>query len=248
MDVAVKAGRIEITVPASNAGKFRFKKRDHNFDFGETFSTRAEPFDKKTYLEWQIGYDVIVREVQDGNAETSLIRESFYGANGKEKYPFELSELFCYAIEQDLISKQNAKSLVEEINAYSGLIDEKAITVEDKLTTTVLNTISFKETCIRLPTFFFDQTPDGTQIEVAIKQQQYASGVQPMIYFCIPLTSFDNSSRLIGRPSISGDNLIYNIDSRNSVNLISLMRVFGMASERHKHDIVKIIKVILKRF
>jgi len=151
-------------------------------------------------------------------------------------------------MEQDFISKQDGKKLFEEIASYSGLIDEKAITLEDKISITTLNGVSYKETCIRLPTFVFDQTPDGTQIEVAIKQQQYASGVQPMVYFCIPLTSFSNSSMLMGRPSVVGDSLTYIIDKTNAGNIACLMRVFGMASARHKHDIVTIIKVILKRF
>jgi hypothetical protein len=90
-------------------------------------------------------------------------------------------------------------------------------------------------------------TKDGTQIEVAIKQQQYASGVQPMIYFCIPLTSFKNSTDLMGRSSVSGDKLVYNINKDNAENLSNLMRVFGMASERHKHDTIQIIKIILNR-
>ena len=247
MKFKTKNGTIEVFIPASNVGKFRFKKRDSNLSFGETFSTRTELFDEKAYLEWQIGYDVIVREVQDGKAETRLDTESFLGANGKEKFPFELSELFCLAIEQGLIAKNDAKKLVEEISSYSALIDEKSISVENNFSATVLNGMPYKETCIRLPTFIMDQTPDGTQIEVAIKQQQYASGVQPMIYFCIPLTSFINSSKLSGRSSASGDELVYVIDKSNAENLSNLMRVFGMASERHKHDIVKIIKVILNR-
>jgi len=69
-----------------------------------------------------------------------------------------------------------------------------------------------------------------------------------MVNFCIPLTSFSNSSMLMGRPSVVGDSLTYIIDKTKAGNIGSLMRIFGMASARHKHDIVTIIKVILKRF
>jgi len=48
---------------------------------------------------------------------------------------------------------------------------------------------------------------DETQIEVSIQKQQYASGVQPMVYFCIPLRAFKNSLDLLGKSSVSGDNL-----------------------------------------
>jgi len=53
---------------------------------------------------------------------------------------------------------------------------------------------------------------------------------------------------LMGRPSVVGDSLTYIIDKTKAGNIGSLMRIFGMASARHKHDIVTIIKVILKRF
>lgn len=247
MDCRIKEGAIEVMVPAANAGKFRYKKRDNRLAFGETFSTRTELFDKKTYLEWQIGYDVEVKEVRDGAAQTSLDAQSFVGSNGKTKYPYELSELFFSAIKQGLIEKRNARILLEEIQAYRELIDEKAISVEEKTSAISLNRINYEETCIKLPTLFMLHTKDGTQIEVAIKQQQYASGVQPMIYFCIPLTSFKNSTDLMGRSSVSGDKLVYNINKDNAENLSNLMRVFGMASERHKHDTIQIIKIILNR-
>jgi len=242
-----KERNIEIVIDANNAGKFRFKKRQNRFSFGEIFSTRNEPFNEQAYLEWQIGYDVPVRDVEAGNVEVKLNEQSFIGSNNKKKYPAELSELFYTAIEQSFISKEEVENLLEEIRAYQELIDEKAISVKEQKSKITLNRVNFEETSINLPTLFMVETLDGTQIEVSIKQQQYASGVQPMVYFCIPLTSFKNSSGFLGRSSTSGDKLIYVISKSNVQNLINLMRIFGMASERHKHDIVQIIKIILEK-
>ena len=52
MVYTIKENNILLTIPATNAGKFRFKKRKNRLDFGETFSTRECPFDDQTYLEW----------------------------------------------------------------------------------------------------------------------------------------------------------------------------------------------------
>jgi len=247
MEYRIKANNIELIIPATNAGKYRFKKRQNRLSFGETFSTRNEPFNEQAYLEWQIGFDIPVRDVEAGTEVVKLHEQSFVGSNGKNKYPYELSELFYTAIEQGFISKDEVQNLLKEIQAYRELIDEKAISVDEKTSEITLNGINFEETNIKLPTFFMVQTFDETQIEVSIKQQQYASGVQPMIYFCIPLTSFNNSSMFLGRPSISGDSLIYVISKSNVQILVNLLKVFGMASERHKHDIVEIIKIILNK-
>lgn len=246
MRYRIRNAEIEIVIPAANNGKFRFKKRENCYAFGRTFPTRTEPFDKQTYLEWQIGYDILAKDVEAAKIGSGLYSQSFVGSNGKEKFPYELSELYYRAIGLGLIAKQHVRQLLEEISAYRELIDEREIRVEEMKTAININGILFEESCIRLPTLFMSQTSDGTQIEVAIKQQQYASGVQPMIYFCIPLDSFRNSSGLLGRPSRKEDELIYVINNGNAQNLTRLMEVFGMASKRHQHDIIEIIKVILK--
>ena len=105
--------------------------------------------------------------------------------------------------------------------------------------------MNFEETSIKLPTLFMVETLDETQIEVSIQKQQYASGVQPMVYFCIPLKSFTNSSDLLGKSSVSGNKLKYVISQSNVQNLLNLMKVFGMASKRHNYDIVQIIQTLL---
>lgn len=245
MDYAVKENNILLAVPATNAGKFRFKKRQNRLDFGETFSTREKTFDGQTYLEWQIGYDVPINDVEAGKKRTKLTSKHFIGSNGKTKYPYELSEIFYKAMELKFISIEEVQKLLKEIENYKSFIDEKTITVEHHSQLT-LNGINFEETSIKLPTLFMIDTLDGTQIEVSIQKQQYATGVQPMVYFCIPLKTFKNSSNLYGRSSISGDKLIYVINETNMANLILMMKVFGMASKRHNHDVVEILKILLE--
>lgn len=243
MDYKIKDNNIFVTISATNAGKFRFKKRTNRLDFGETFSTRKLLFDKQTYLEWQIGYDVPVNDVKKGKKTTKLKSRHFVGSNRKVKYPYELSELFFIAMKLDFINKKDVEELKNEISEYKSFIDEKAITIErhSKLT---LNGINFEETSIKFPTLFMIETLDNTQIEISIEKQQYATGIQPMIYFCIPLDTFRNSSEIFGKSSVSGDKLEYVITKNNVKNLILLMEVFGMASKRHNHDIVKILEIL----
>ncbi len=237
---------IIIIIPAANSGKFRFKKRKDNLDFGETFSTRKLPFDEQTYLEWQIGYDATLNDIKKGEKKTKLKGKSFLfiGANKQKKYPYELSEIFFEAIKIKLLLKEDVENLLNEIGNYKNFIDEKNITIE-KLSEFEINGIKFYETSIKLPTLSITNT-DNTQIEISIEKQQYATGVQPMVYFCIPFKSFDNCEKLSGKPSTSKDNLIYKINENNVSNLLFLMRIFGMASKRHHHDIIEILKIFIK--
>ncbi len=245
MECIIKEKNILLIIPATNAGKFRFKKRRDRLDFGEIFSTRECHFDEQTYLEWQIGYDVPVKDVEEGKKGTKLTSKHFVGSNGKRKYPYELSEIFYKAMELEFITKKEVENLLNEIRSYRSFIDEKAITVEHHSQITI-NGINFEETSIKLPTLFMIETLDETQIEVSIQKQQYASGVQPMVYFCVPLKAFKNSSVLNGKSSVSGDKLEYIISKTNVLNLLCMMKVFGMASKRHNHDIVEILKTLLE--
>jgi len=147
MDYTVKENNILLTIPATNDGKFRFKKRKNKLDFGEIFSTRECPFDEQTYLEWQIGYDVPIKDVENGKKETKLTSKHFVGSNKKIKYPYELSEIFYKAMELEFITKKEVENLLSEIKRYKSFIDEKAITVERHSQITI-NGINFEETSI----------------------------------------------------------------------------------------------------
>jgi len=239
------SNEIVIKISASNDGKFRFKTRDDKAQFGDTFSTRKNNFTEKVYLEWQIGYDAVVNDVKKGIKRTKLKKRTFIGANEKKKYLYELSELMHEGMKSNLISIKDIKNLPKEISGYKEFFDKEKIKTEHK-TKIVVNDISFEETSIKLPTLFMTGTPDGTQIEISIQKQQYASGVQPMVYFCIPLRSFKNYSDVMGRPSTSSDSLTYIINKKNAEVLFNIFKIFAMCSKRHNHDIVEIAKILIK--
>jgi len=236
---------IEFNFSATNNGKFRFKTRNGDITFGKTFATRQNIFSEKVYLEWQIGYDALVQDVESGKKQTKLTQERFIGSTGKEKYPYELSEIFYESIKCGLIPAQEIDKLLAEIGSYNHFFDEKEIVVET-YSSLLFNGLAFKETSIKLPTLFMPQNSDGTQIEISIQKQQYASGVQPMIYFCIPFKSFANWKDLEGKKSIKGNTLKYIVKKDNVEVILNMFRVFGMASSRHKFDIEQILKTLKK--
>lgn len=233
---------ILLKIPANNSGKYRFKKRKNRFEFGKTFSTRKDVFDNDVYLEWQIGYDVTVKDHNGTNKKTRLSSHSFVGDNKKEKYPYELSEILYEAMKIDLIDEKGLRSLFDEISKYKVYIDEKHITVQHDSQIT-FNEIAFEEVSILLPTLLAE-TLDNTQIEISIQKQQYASGVQPMLYFCIPFHCFKNYKEFLNKSSVKGDELLYIIDKSNISNILMMMRISGMTSKRHNYDIKQIIRTL----
>jgi membrane-bound inhibitor of C-type lysozyme len=235
---------IELTFSAANDGKFRFKTRENETSFGKTFATRQNKFNEKVYLEWQIGYDALVEDVKSGKKTTKLTNSTFIGSTGREKYPYELSEILYESIKCGLLSTQDLDKLQTEISSYKKFFDEREIVVET-YSSVLFNNVPFKETAIKLPTLFMPQT-DGTLIETSIQKQQYASGVQPMIYFDIPFKSFANWKDLDGKKSVKGNNLKYIIKKENAEVIVNMFKVFGMASARHKFDVQEILKTLKK--
>ena len=82
--------------------------------------------------------------------------------------------------------------------------------------------------------------------EVIIREKQRAIGVQPMLYFCFPVTNLSPTTTLplIGRMANQNEhaNLIIN---RNDANdYLKMLEIFGVLSESHNHDILEILRII----
>ncbi len=238
-----------------NDGKFRFKIRFNNFSFGESFATTTKPFTDKVYLEWQIGYDALIKDTIVGKDEkkskkhTSLTNISFKGFNKKDKYLYELSEIFFFLFKNNIISSNFIEDLIKEIKSYKEFISDKDIFIEKDLINVIINNIDFKETTTSLPTFFYYPKTGATQIEVFIQKQQYATGVQPMVYYSIPVKSFKNGENIIGKTYKDLKDKVeleYVIDKSNASNFIDLIKIFGMCSPAHNFDILEILNSILK--
>ena len=114
--------RLDIYIDLKNNGRFRFKTRKSPNEFGNSFATKTNKINNEVYLEWQIGYDI---KVTDTNKNTILKNLKFTGANGKNKYPYELSELLYSLMTLNLITKKQLIDLVTEIKKYNDFIGNK---------------------------------------------------------------------------------------------------------------------------
>ena len=238
--------RLIVHLPSGNKGKFRLKARNNPFEYGVSFAGRKFAFSPSVYLEWQIGYDTTVKDEKSGKKKTSLRKISFIGANGKTKHPYELSELISESLNLSLLNKSDIESVLSWTEQTNRFFSERKISAE-RADDTIIEGFNFAETRVYHPTLIFNDTPDGTQIQISLEKQQYASGVQPMVYLCIPLSSFSNGGSFLDRPSVPSETLDYKIDRINVVNLLTLCKIFGMCSPAHKHDITEILKSLLEQ-
>lgn len=237
---------ISIEIPLKNDGKYRWKTRNSAYEYGNGFSTANTPYTKEAYVEWQIGYDF---EKSKATIDTTILMEkSFTGANKKIKLPYELSEIIYKMLELGIISKEELDGLIRNAEKSNMFLDQEykiKSKIKGKLN---FQGVEFTEEDITLPTFAYQVNAGDPVIEISIQKQQYATGVQPMVYFSIPLLCFHNGNSYIGKTygdlkeeERTGQ---FYIDETNKNYFLILFKIFSFCSIRHKHDVNEILKIL----
>ena len=236
---------MEASIPLVSQGKFRLKKRDDIQDFGQGFAPRTDIITSNSYLEWQIGYDTIIGKDQKNTNLTGEMFE-FVGANGKRKYPYELSEIMFYMCKRGDFSHAEVEHLIARIADIKDFMKDKFSVKSKKEEPLALNNVDFLTSSTTLPTFITEVEASQMLIEIMIQKQQYATGIQPMLYLIIPVDAFDNSEEVIDHTSVATPFGIVHFDAENKCVISTLFVCFGMLSSAHNHDVLEILKVIIK--
>ena len=240
---------IKVSIPlTSGTEKTRIKKRSIFNEYGLPVSTRQQPFTQSCYVEWQIGYDVVVKETEKLTKST-MQNVRFQGANGKEKAFYELSEYIKYFYDWGIIER--AKLL--EIRDYLlGLSDNDFLDVNEELSIRRshpierrINGMNFLWSKVEYPLLVYKFNNYEVITEIVIKEKQYAIGTQPMLYLCFPITELDNSANLLGRIAEAKEFATFVIDNRNINIFVELLKIFGTLSKNHNKDVLSIINAIL---
>jgi len=244
--VSKEINELILHLPTKNKGKFRWKTREHNNDYGVAFATADIPFTDKSYIEWQIGYDAEINNEKKTTILADIQKYIFVGANGKNKLPYELSEILFLLEEMGIIVKNDIENLIAEIKSKNVLLDEKYKIKPTSPEKVNIAGYEFYKYEISLPAFSFFQKDETPCVEISIQKQQYASGVQPMVYLSIPIKAMANYSDLIGKTSRQISSAIFSITKENSYVILNLFRFFGICSQRHKQDIISILQLLVE--
>jgi hypothetical protein len=228
--------------------KTRIKKRSFFNEYGIPVPTKTESFSQSCYVERQIGYDVITND-ENKMKLTTIKDKIFIGANGKEKTLYELSEYIYYFYKWGIISSES----LNDINKFLRNLTEKdfidnpnnfAIERSQPVSKTVLG-IDFLYTQVKYPMLVHKFGQYEILTEIKITEKQYAIGVQPMLYFCFPITELKSNKELINRTATTKETANLIINKSNLFIFLEMIKIFGILSKSHNYDILEIIKVIL---
>lgn len=245
-----KNQKILVSIPlTANSGKIRVKKRSIINEYGIPFATKQIAFGLDSYIEWQIGYDVWIRDNKK-IIETTLPNFAFTGANGKDKALYELSEYIYYFYNWGLLSKDSLLNIVEYLRNIEdkNLLDkneEIQITRSHAIEKTI-NSFNFEYTQVKYPLLIYKFGEYEIVTEIKITEKQRAVGIQPMLYFCFPTTKLIVDKPLIGRTAESKEFGYFEINKNNIFVFVEVLKMFGILSEPHRTDVVNIIESIIK--
>jgi hypothetical protein len=82
--------------------------------------------------------------------------------------------------------------------------------------------------------------------EIKITEKQYAIGVQPMLYFCFPITELRSNEQIVGRTAKTKETADFVIDKNNISIFLEMFKIFGLLSKSHNHDVVEILKAMME--
>ena len=235
---------IPLTAPS---GKIRIKQRSILNEYGIPFASRQNKFNQSCYVEWQIGYDIVIND-KEKLKNSTLQNINFIGANGKEKVLYELSEYIYYFYKWNIISKtelEYIKNFVEKIKDDELLDVNKDYSIErSHFIEKKLFNINFLYTQVKYPLLVhkFDKYEIITEIKITEKQR--AIGIQPMLYLCFSITELQEI--LIGREAKQNEVGTFVINKNNISVFLEIFKIFGILSLNHKKDVLTILNTILK--
>lgn len=167
---------IGVSIPLTSiSGKARVKIRHAFSDYGISTATRKIPFSLKHYVEWQIGYDVPIKDKKKFKL-TTLKDEKYHflGASNKVKTLYELSEIIYYAKQLNLISLENLENTLKYLEKQKQFIEDSFIITRERFRSHQFGGMDFELSRISYP-LLIHSFNDNQLSEIVIREQQYGS-------------------------------------------------------------------------
>jgi hypothetical protein len=230
--------KVKIGTRKTTRGKIQFK-RLNAYGIGEQIKKEdINPSDANQYIEWLITYN-LRPDSTDYNPDLLISEHAFYiDTKGKRKLLYELPKIFYEMKCRNIITRDDLQTLINEINSYQAFLEDIPTYVEPKYEEFRIGSLNFKTTKWITPVFRI-YNKDGTFIEAVKEKQQYAYQMQIMVYFCIPF-----GSQYVSENPRDTEEVVYVLGSDNKDSVLNLVKVFGCASQRHKHDILATLHCI----
>ncbi|WP_024950305.1 R.Pab1 family restriction endonuclease, partial [Helicobacter pylori] len=87
---------------------------------------------------------------------------------------------------------------------------------------------------------------DNQLSEIVIREQQYGSKTQAMLYFCFSILELKTATPLLNRTATLKEHALLIIHKTNAPMFLEMFKIFGLLSQAHHNDVLKILEKILQ--
>lgn len=241
LGIKMKDFSIFYELPLTSVGaKVRIKERDTFTNYAMPIAPTKTKINIKHYIEWQIGYDEVV----------SKDDFHFVGANEKPKKLYELSEIVRQFYQNEVIEKNTLIALKSQIEQNNELIENEMNIARTHFMPKRLANMNFSESQVAYPLLVHRFHQRDFLSEIVIREKQRAVGVMAMLYFCFPVSLLKNSNKeqnFLNRYINSKEKGYLQIDKSNIGVFLTILQIFGILSQSHKHDVLEILKFIINK-
>lgn len=228
---------IGVSIPLTSiSGKVRVKIRHAFSDYGISTATRKIPFSLKHYVEWQIGYDVPIKDKE--KFELSTLKDEkyhFLGANNKVKTLYELSEMIYYAKQLGLIGLENLENTLKYLEKQKQFIEDNFTITRERFRSHQFGGMDFELSRISYPLLIYSFN-DNQLSEIVIREQQYDSKTQAMLYFCFSILELKTATPLLNRTAALKEHALLTIHKTNALMFLEMLKIFGLLSQVHHNE------------
>nr|WP_274613256.1 R.Pab1 family restriction endonuclease [Helicobacter pylori] len=197
---------IEVSIPLTSiSGKVRVKIRHAFSDYGISTATRKIPFSLKHYIEWQIGYDVPIKDKE--KFELTALKDEKYHflvANNKVKTLYELSEMIDYAKQLGLISLENLENTLKYLEKQKQFIEDNFMITRERFRSHQFGGMRFS------------------------------------------ILELKTAAPLLNRTAALKEHALLIIHKTNAPMFLEMLKIFGLLSQAHHNDVLKILEKILQ--
>ncbi|WP_280531703.1 R.Pab1 family restriction endonuclease [Helicobacter pylori] len=145
----------------------------------------------------------------------------------------------------DLISLENLENTLKYLEKQKQFIEDNFMITRERFRSHQFGGMDFELSRISYP-LLIHSFNDNQLSEIVIREQQYGSKTQAMLYFCFSISELRTATPLLNRTATLKEHALLIIHKTNAPMFLEMLKIFGLLSQAHHDDVLKILEKILQ--
>ncbi len=153
--------------------------------------------------------------------------------------------MIYYAKQLGLISSGNLENTLKYLEKQKQFIEDNFTITRERFRSHQFGGMDFELSRISYP-LLIHSFNDNQLSEIVIREQQYGSKTQALLYFCFSVLELKTATPLLNRTAALKEHALLIINETNALMFLEMLKIFGLLSQAHHNDVLKIVEKILQ--